>query len=115
MQVFIAGDSTAAEWGPEFYPQFGWGMVLKCAFDDGVTVRNYARSGRSSKSFIEEGQFARIEREMKAGDTLLIQFGHNDQKVGDPSRELNLPVSKRIQASRPGLTRNTTLGGPRCS
>jgi lysophospholipase L1-like esterase len=86
MQVFIAGDSTAAEMGPELYPQFGWGMVLKCAFGDDVTVRNHAKSGRSSKSFIEQGLFAQIEREMRAGDTLLIQFGHNDQKIDDPRR-----------------------------
>jgi lysophospholipase L1-like esterase len=89
MQVFIAGDSTASEWGPEHYPELGWGMVLKCAFGDDVVVRNYAQSGRSSKSFIAEGFFAQIEREIRRGDTLLIQFGHNDQKIEDPSRYTN--------------------------
>jgi len=86
MQVFIAGDSTAAEYAPESYPQLGWGMVLKCAFGDDVTVRNYAKNGRSSKSFIDEGFFAQIETEIRRGDTLLIQFGHNDSKSEDPKR-----------------------------
>lgn len=86
MQVFIAGDSTAADYTLDQYPQLGWGMVLKCAFADDVVVRNYAMSGRSSKSFVTEGYFARIEQEIQPGDTLLIQFGHNDQKIEDPTR-----------------------------
>jgi lysophospholipase L1-like esterase len=86
MQVFIASDSTAAEYLPELYPQLGWGMVLKCAFGDNVNVRNYAKNGRSSKSFISEGFFAQIENEIRTGDTLLIQFGHNDSKADDPAR-----------------------------
>jgi lysophospholipase L1-like esterase len=85
-QVFIAGDSTASEWPPESYPQLGWGMVLKCAFGEDVVVRNYAQSGRSSKSFIAQGFFSQIENELQPGDTLLIQFGHNDEKVDDPTR-----------------------------
>jgi len=84
--VFIASDSTAAEYGPDRYPQLGWGMVLKCAFGDDVVVHNYARGGRSSKSFITQGFFAQIEKEIRPGDTLLIQFGHNDSKADDPVR-----------------------------
>jgi lysophospholipase L1-like esterase len=86
MQVFIASDSTAAEYAPELYPQLGWGMVLKCAFGDDVLVRNYAKGGRSTKSFATQGFFAQIEREIGKGDTLLIQFGHNDSKLDDPIR-----------------------------
>ena len=86
VQVFIAGDSTAAEYGPERYPQLGWGMVLPCAFDRDVTVRNIAKGGRSTKSFISQGFFGRIERDIRAGDVLLIQFGHNDAKSDDPVR-----------------------------
>lgn len=46
----------------------------------GVTVRNHALSGRSSRSFREEGLFESVEQGMTAGDLLLIQFGHNDEK-----------------------------------
>jgi lysophospholipase L1-like esterase len=100
MNVFIAGDSTAAEYAPDRYPQLGWGMVLKCAFDEDVAVRNYAQSGRSSKSFINEGFFSRIEREMQKGDTLLIQFGHNDEKIADESRYTNPETDYKIWLRR---------------
>jgi lysophospholipase L1-like esterase len=89
VQVFVAGDSTAAEYAATFYPQLGWAMVLPCAFGPDVTVRNFAQSGRSTKSFISQGFFGQIEREMRAGDVLLIQFGHNDQKLDDPARGTN--------------------------
>ena len=84
--IFIAGDSTAAEYTPDRYPQLGWGMVLKCAFGADVVVHDYAKGGRSSKSFITQGFFAQIESEIQKGDTLLIQFGHNDSKADDPVR-----------------------------
>lgn len=89
VQVFVAGDSTAAEYGPERYPQLGWAMVLPCAFGPDVLVRDLAQSGRSSKSFISQGFFAQIEREIRKGDVLLVQFGHNDQKTDDPARGTN--------------------------
>jgi lysophospholipase L1-like esterase len=104
--IFIAGDSTAAEYAPDQYPQLGWGMVLKCAFGDDVVVHNYAKGGRSTKSFIAEGLFAQIEREIRKGDTLLIQFGHNDQKredntrYTDPNTEYKANLRRYIASTR---------------
>jgi len=43
-------------------------------------VRNYALSGRSSKSFLAEGAWEPVVTQLKAGDYVLIQFGHNDEK-----------------------------------
>ncbi|WP_454832256.1 cupin domain-containing protein [Pseudoxanthomonas wuyuanensis] len=85
-QVFIAGDSTASEYGPERAPREGWGQALDMFLDDGFVVRNHAKSGRSSRSFIEQGWLDGIAGEIRAGDVLLIQFGHNDAKVEDPQR-----------------------------
>lgn len=45
-----------------------------------AAVANYAKSGRSSKSFIGEGILDRIWSRIKPYDYLLVQFGHNDQK-----------------------------------
>ncbi|HVY81681.1 MAG TPA: rhamnogalacturonan acetylesterase [Steroidobacteraceae bacterium] len=98
--VFIAGDSTAAEYAPDRYPQLGWGMVLKCAFGDDVAVHNLAQSGRSSKSFITEGFFSRIEHEIQKGDTLLIQFGHNDEKIADAARYTNPETDFKVWLRR---------------
>lgn len=85
-QVFIAGDSTASEYGPERAPREGWGQQLQTFLDDRYVVRNHARSGRSSRSFVDEGWFDAMAKEMRAGDVLLIQFGHNDAKAEDPAR-----------------------------
>lgn len=75
--IFIIGDSTVEDNKPPFR---GWGWALPNHVREGVTVRNHALSGRSSRSFREEGLFEPIERDLAAGDILLIQFGHNDEK-----------------------------------
>lgn len=86
-RIFIAGDSTAAAYGPERAPQAGWGQALQSYLDPAVwEVRNHAKGGRSSRSFIDEKRLEAIARELQDGDVLLIQFGHNDAKFEDPSR-----------------------------
>ena len=86
-RVFIVGDSTASEYGPERAPRQGWGMQLQSFLDPAAwQVRNHAQSGRSSRSFIEEGWLAPLEQSLARGDVLLIQFGHNDEKAEDPTR-----------------------------
>ncbi|KRA58498.1 G-D-S-L family lipolytic protein [Caulobacter sp. Root655] len=77
-RILIASDSTAANYGSDKYPQMGWGMVLKCSLDPRVEVVNLARGGRSTKTFIEEGLWDALLAQLKPGDTVLIQFGHND-------------------------------------
>ncbi|MGH8036454.1 MAG: GDSL-type esterase/lipase family protein [Stenotrophomonas sp.] len=92
-RVFIAGDSTAAEYGPERAPQAGWGQALQSYLDPAVwDVRNHAKGGRSARSFIEEKRLDAIAAEIQPGDVLLIQFGHNDAKFEDPTR-YNDPVT----------------------
>nr|WP_246191612.1 cupin domain-containing protein [Pseudoxanthomonas gei] len=85
-RVVIAGDSTASAYGPERAPRTGWGQVLDTYLDSTWEVRNHAQSGRSARSFVEEGWFAGMARDLRKGDVLLIQFGHNDEKIEDPTR-----------------------------
>ena len=86
-EVFIVGDSTASEYGPERAPRQGWGMQLQSFLDPAAwQVNNHAQSGRSSRSFIDEGWLAPVEKSLSRGDVLLIQFGHNDEKAEDPTR-----------------------------
>lgn len=51
-----------------------------------MRVANYARNGRSTKSFRDEGLWQPVPGLLRPGDLLLIQFGHNDEKSEDPSR-----------------------------
>ena len=86
-RVFIAGDSTASAYGPERAPRQGWGMQLQSFLDAKAwSVHNHAQSGRSARSFIEQGWLDGIAKDLRAGDVLLVQFGHNDAKLEDPSR-----------------------------
>ena len=75
--IWIIGDSTVEDNQPPFR---GWGWALPDYVREGVAVRNCALSGRSSRSFRAEGLFEPVEKGLKAGDLLLIQFGHNDEK-----------------------------------
>ena len=75
--IFLIGDSTVEDNQPPFR---GWGWALPRYVREGVQVHNHALSGRSSRSFREEGLFEPVEKALSAGDLLLIQFGHNDEK-----------------------------------
>ena len=75
--IYLIGDSTVDNGKPPFR---GWGWALPRYVRPGVDVKNYALSGRSSRSFREEGLFEPVEKGLAAGDLLLIQFGHNDEK-----------------------------------
>ena len=75
LRLAIIGDSTVCEYPPEHACR-GWGQYIQDYFDDTVQVINLAKSGRSTKTFINEGLW-RKTLEAKP-DILLIQFGHND-------------------------------------
>lgn len=78
--IFWAGDSTVQNNKIATYPQSGIGQGFLLYVNEGVQVKNYARNGRSTKSFLDEGRFLPIAEQMQAGDVLFIQFGHNDEK-----------------------------------
>ena len=60
----------------------GWGMMLPGFLDSRIKVDNRALNGRSSRSFRDEGRWDPVYENLKPGDYVFIQFGHNDQKVG---------------------------------
>lgn len=83
--IFYAGDSTVKFNKISTYPQTGISQALLLYLKDSVEVKSFAQNGRSTKSFLDEGRLTLIERKMKEGDFLFIQFGHNDEK-DDPAR-----------------------------
>lgn len=77
--IYLAGDSTMAPKIPEKRPETGWGEMLGQHFKDGkVRIENRAMNGRSTKTFISEGRWQAIVDDMRKGDYVFIQFGHND-------------------------------------
>ncbi|SCP98236.1 rhamnogalacturonan lyase family protein [Anaerobium acetethylicum] len=105
--VFIASDSTVQTYDASYYPQTGWGQTLynffgaftgeseceDCTYSqaqtyetENVIIENRAIGGRSSKSFIEEGKLDDLLEDVKPGDYLLVQWGHNDATYSRPNR-----------------------------
>ena len=84
--IYWAGDSTVQYNDITTYPQTGIGQVFHLFLKPEVKVLNFAKNGRSTKSFIDEGRLAAIEEQITEGDFLFIQFGHNDEKKADPVR-----------------------------
>jgi len=81
--LFIVGDSTLKSGAP----LRGWGQELGQFFDQNkINVVNRAIGGRSSRTFQYEGRWDKVLAELKAGDFVIIQFGHNDVgKYDDPA------------------------------
>jgi rhamnogalacturonan acetylesterase len=98
--VFIVGDSTARN-----QADLGWGDHIAHYFDTTrINVANRAHAGRSSRTFINEGSWDKVLAEIKPGDFVLLQIGHNDggdlggakprgtiKGLGDESQDVTLP------------------------
>lgn len=85
--VFMIGDSTMANKPLDKENQErGWGQMLPIYFEGALKVDNHAVNGRSSKSFIDEGRWEAVRSQIKPGDYVIIQFGHNDEKIKDAKR-----------------------------
>jgi len=106
--VFIVGDSTAANNGNP--KAVGWGVPFPVYFDPSrVNIVNRARGGRSSRTFMTEGLWDKVLGEVKPGDFVLLQFGHNDggaindnsrargslPGLGDESRDIDNLLTKK--------------------
>jgi len=77
------GDSTMADYDENTTDKRGWGMMFQQFFTSEVTANNRAKSGASSKSFyLESPYWATVKQQIEAGDYVLIQFAHNDEKNG---------------------------------
>lgn len=105
--LFIIGDSTVKN-GTK--GQRGWGEEMAAPFATGrMAVANHAIGGRSSRTFLTEGRWAKVLSALQPGDFVLIQFGHNDggalddkqrargsiRGTGDESREIDNPITQK--------------------
>ena len=77
--VYLAGDSTVTDQDVE--PWASWGQFITNYFDSNIVVANYAYSGSSLSSFKASNRLKKILLEIKKGDYLFVEFGHNDEKI----------------------------------
>ena len=126
VNIFLAGDSTVKDYsaqgmynGGKNQAEGSWGEFLQAFFDPSqVTVVNYANGGRSTRNFINEGSLDLIAQNIKKGDYLFIQFGHNDASNADASHlterhaPLGTPDPNGIYPSTPGVKGPTPAGLP---
>ncbi len=97
--IAIVGDSTVADYPLEDELR-GWGQMLPEFFNENVTIRNFARCGESSKSFIINGYWEEALR--CPADYYFIQFGHNDcpwkgDRATDPDTDYQDYLRKYIR------------------
>jgi len=67
-------------------PEHGWGQLLPKFFKDTAVIVNHAANGRSTRSFITEGRWQTLLDALRPGDWVIIQFGHNDEKIFPTAR-----------------------------
>ena len=91
VRIVLVGDSTVTD-------ESGWGAGFSSLVSDAVEVINLAASGRSSKSYIDEGRWTGALE--KRGHYYLIQFGHNDEPGKGPERETDPETTYRANMSR---------------
>lgn len=106
--LYLIGDSTVRN---RTRGQLGWGDVIANYFDPSkIIVTNRALGGRSSRTFLTEGLWDKVRVELKPGDFVLMQFGHNDggpldderaraslKGGGDESRVVTNKVSGKVE------------------
>ncbi len=80
--LFLCGNSTVVDNDAE--PYTGWGQMLPQFFNENVCVANYAESGLSANTFLGGLRLDKALTQMKKGDYVAIEFGHNDQKQKGP-------------------------------
>ncbi len=91
VKIALVGDSTVAEGG-------GWGPGFRESFSPEVEVLNFARNGRSSKSFRDEGLWTPALESQSS--YVLIQFGHNDVPGKGADRETDAATTFSANMAR---------------
>jgi rhamnogalacturonan acetylesterase len=109
--LFLIGDSTVKNGkGKGDGGLWGWGNFLPAYFDTTrISVVNNALGGTSSRTFRTNGLWEKVQANIKPGDFVIMQFGHNDngpladtarargtiKSNGEESQEIYNPIKKQ--------------------
>lgn len=77
-KIWLCGNSTVTD--QDIEPYASWGQMFPFWFNEFVSVENIAMSGLRTTSFIQQNRLEKIKKELKKGDYVLVEFGHNDEK-----------------------------------
>ncbi len=80
--IFIAGDSTVCDQPAE--PFTSWGQVITRWIKPDYAVSNYAISGNTAAAFYAAQRMQKIISQLRPGDFVFVQYGHNDMKSTAP-------------------------------
>lgn len=113
--VYLIGDSTVADYSLENdyatkrFPLVGWGqmfqpflvkdslsLIRNLTKADSLRVDDRAKGGRSTRTFFQEGRWAEVYKNLKKGDIVMMQFGHNDASVKNPERYVDIQGYKEF-------------------
>ena len=100
--VYLAGDSTVTD--QDLEPWASWGQFITNYFDKNIVVANYAASGLTLRSFKASLRLEKVLSVIKAGDYLIVEFAHNDEKekgegIG-PWESYSASIRQYVQAAR---------------
>jgi lysophospholipase L1-like esterase len=101
--LFLLGDSTVCDQPAE--PYDSWGQMLPRFFKPGIAVANHGESGETYRDALARRRLDKIVGAMKRGDTVVMQFGHNDQKqikagTGGPFTTYKAEIKTSVDAIR---------------
>lgn len=101
--LFLLGDSTVCDQPNE--PYNSWGQMLPRFFKPGIAVANHGESGETYRDALGRRRTDKILSALKPGDTVLMQFGHNDQKQikdgkGGPFTTYKAEIKTHVDAIR---------------
>jgi lysophospholipase L1-like esterase len=101
--LYLLGDSTVCDQPAE--PYNSWGQMLPRFFKPGIAVANHGESGETYRDSLARRRLDKIVGGMKPGDTLVMQFGHNDQKQikdgkGGPFTTYKAEIKAHVDAVR---------------
>ncbi|MEO7497480.1 MAG: GDSL-type esterase/lipase family protein [Massilia sp.] len=101
--LFLIGDSTVCDQSGE--PYNSWGQMLPRFLKAGVAVSNHGESGETYRDSLARRRLDKILSMMKPGDTMLMQFGHNDQKQikdgkGGPQTTYKAEMRQHVEGVR---------------
>ncbi|MEV7980909.1 rhamnogalacturonan acetylesterase [Streptomyces sp. NPDC086519] len=104
-QIFLVGDSTVCDQPAD--PYSGWGQQLPQYLRKGVAVANYADSGESTVTYLQNPRlWGTVQPLIRPGDLVLIQLAHNDKTTDEATYRANLETlvaGVREQGGRPVL------------